>query len=73
MIFDFEMINAFYRELPSRVSDIRKNLKRPLTLSEKILYSHLYQKSQSVSYNRGVDYVDFEPDRVAMQDATAHN
>jgi aconitate hydratase len=71
MIFDFEMINAFYRELPSRVSDIRKNLKRPLTLSEKILYSHLYQKSQSVSYNRGVDYVDFEPDRVAMQDATA--
>jgi aconitate hydratase len=71
MIFDFKMINAFYRELPSRISEIRKNIGRPLTLSEKILYSHLYQKNQYGPFNSGVDYVDFAPDRVAMQDATA--
>src|SRR5450759_4436752 len=71
MIFDFEMINAFYKELPSRIFEIRKNLGRHLTLSEKILYSHLYEEFQTGSFNRGVDYVDFAPDRVAMQDATA--
>jgi aconitate hydratase len=71
MIFDFQMINAFYKALPSMISEIRKNLGRPLTLSEKILYSHLYQKFQIGASNRGVDYVDFAPDRVAMQDATA--
>jgi len=71
MIFDFEMINAFYKELPSRISEIRKNLNRPLTLSEKILYCHLFEKNQNRNLKRGVDYVDFAPDRVAMQDATA--
>jgi aconitate hydratase len=71
MIFDLEMINSFYRELSLRISAIRTNLGRPLTLSEKILYSHLYNKTQAGSYKRGVDYVDFAPDRVAMQDATA--
>jgi aconitate hydratase len=71
MIFDFEMINAFYRELSLNVSEIRKNLKHPLTLSEKILYNHIYRKQQTSSFNRGSDYVDFAPDRVAMQDATA--
>jgi aconitate hydratase len=71
MVFDFNMINGFYRELPSKISEIRKHLKRPLTLSEKILYSHLYKKNDSDSFSRGVDYVDFAPDRVAMQDATA--
>ena len=72
MIFDFEMINAFYKELPSRISEIRKKLNHPLTLSEKILYSHLFEKfKKGSSYNEGVDYVDFAPDRVAMQDATA--
>jgi aconitate hydratase len=71
MIFDFEMINAFYRELPVKISEIRKQLNRSLTLSEKILYSHLFQKLPDLSFKRGVDYVDFAPDRVAMQDATA--
>jgi len=71
MIFDFEMIKAFYGELPGRISGIRKSVGRPLTLSEKILYTHLFDKSSKESYNRGVDYVDFAPDRVAMQDATA--
>jgi aconitate hydratase len=71
MIFDFELINAFYKELPSRISEIRKNLNRPLTLSEKILYTHLFEKHQGRSLKRGSDYVDFAPDRVAMQDATA--
>ncbi|MCX6253976.1 MAG: aconitate hydratase [Bacteroidia bacterium] len=71
MIFDFEMINAFYEKLSSRIFEIRKNLGHPLTLSEKILYNHLYEKLQTRSLSRGVDYVDFAPDRVAMQDATA--
>ncbi len=71
MIFDIEMINAFYKDLPFRISQIKKILKRPLTLSEKILYSHLYHKFPAGSYNRGFDYVDFATDRVAMQDATA--
>jgi len=71
MIFNIEMIMAFYRELPARVSAIRKTLGRPLTFSEKILYSHLYHKIGTGSYKRGSDYVDFAPDRVAMQDATA--
>ena len=71
MILDFEMINAFYKGLSSRISKIRKTLGRPLTLSEKILYNHLFGKLQTGSLKRGVDYVDFAPDRVAMQDATA--
>jgi len=71
MIFDFEMIKAFYGELPGRISGIRKSVGRPLTLSEKILYTHLFDKSSKESYKRGIDYVDFAPDRVAMQDATA--
>ena len=71
MIFNFEMIRAFYNEMPARISETRKKLGRPLTLSEKILYSHLYDKTESGSYKRGTDYVDFAPDRVAMQDATA--
>jgi len=71
MIFDFDMINAFYRELPVRISEVRKNLGHPLTLSEKILYSHMFEKNKTDSFRRGVDYVDFAPDRVAMQDATA--
>ncbi len=71
MIFDFEKIQAFYKELPSRIIEIRKNLGHPLTLSEKILYSHLFGKFQKGSSDRGIDYVEFAPDRVAMQDATA--
>ncbi len=71
MIFDFEMIRAFYKGYSSKITGIRKKLGRPLTLSEKILYSHLYDIDNITSYSRGEDYVDFTPDRVAMQDATA--
>ena len=71
MLFDLELIKTFYSELTSRISLVRKSLGRPLTLSEKILYAHLYQKDKAESFNRGLDYVDFAPDRVAMQDATA--
>jgi aconitate hydratase len=71
MIFDFDMVKTFYRELPSKIHEIRQALKHPLTLSEKILYSHLYNEFQKGSFKRGTDYVDFAPDRVAMQDATA--
>jgi aconitate hydratase len=70
MVFDFEMINSFYRELSKRISSIRKVTGNPLTLSEKILYNHLFEAIQK-KYQRGSDYVDFAPDRVAMQDATA--
>ena len=56
---------------PSRIAEARKLLGRPMTLTEKILYSHLWDVSPSNKYERGVDYVDFAPDRVAMQDATA--
>ena len=71
MIFDFELIDSFYKQLDSRILEIRKKLNRPLTLSEKILYSHVYQPGKIKPYTRGTDYVDFMPDRVAMQDATA--
>lgn len=71
MILDLKMITDFYHELPLRILEIRKNLQRPLTLSEKILFSHLFKNFNKGSFKRGVDYVDFAPDRVAMQDATA--
>lgn len=71
MIFDFDMIQAMYRGLPEKVTFIRSSLGRPLTLSEKILYSHLHPDSPMHDYKRGSDYVFFAPDRVAMQDATA--
>jgi aconitate hydratase len=65
------MIESFYKQLDSRISEIRKRVNHPLTLSEKILLSHIYNRNQFNSFNRGIDYVDFMPDRVAMQDATA--
>jgi aconitate hydratase len=65
------MIRAFYNTLAERVDDARRVLGRPLTLSEKILYSHLHTDSPIKEYGRGSDYVFFQPDRVAMQDATA--
>jgi len=71
MIFDFDLINAFYKGLSSRIPLIRKTAGRPLTMSEKVLYSHLYAEFRDSGYKRGEDYVDFAPDRVAMQDATA--
>lgn len=70
MAFDLEMIRKVYNELPSRVANARRLVGRPLTLAEKILYGHLCEEP-SRAYERGTDYVDFAPDRVAMQDATA--
>jgi aconitate hydratase len=71
MAFDIEMIKKVYATFGPRVEAARKLVGRPLTLSEKILYTHLWEGTTNTSYNRGVDYVDFAPDRVAMQDATA--
>lgn len=70
MIFDLEMIKHVYKAYPEALDRARKLLNRPLTLSEKVLYTHLSQ-SQPEHYVRGKSYVDFAPDRVAMQDATA--
>lgn len=71
MIFDLDLIKRVYSELPSKVLKARNFLNRPLTLSEKILYSHLYSDQTLLNFQRGKAYVDFAPDRVAMQDATA--
>ncbi len=71
MVFDIDMIRAVYERMPARVDAARAVLGRPLTLAEKILYSHLYEGQPLENFQRGVSYVDFAPDRVAMQDATA--
>jgi aconitate hydratase len=71
MAFDFEMIHALYQRLPERIAAARKVLSRPLTLTEKILYAHLWHEQPLQNFERGKSYVDFAPDRVAMQDATA--
>jgi aconitate hydratase len=71
MVPEIDRIKKFYKELPGKISNIRNELKRPLTLSEKILFSHLFKSSTKSSFIRGADYMDFAPDRVAMQDATA--
>ena len=71
MAFDFEMIQSLYQRLPERIAAARKVLSRPLTLTEKILYAHLWHEQPLQNFERGKSYVDFAPDRVAMQDATA--
>jgi len=71
MAFDIEMIKALYRDMPGRIESARKIVNIPLSLTEKILYSHLYQGTPTEAYDRGKSYVEFSPDRVAMQDATA--
>ncbi|WP_373495583.1 aconitate hydratase [Aquiflexum sp.] len=71
MAFDIEMIKSVYAKFPSRIEAARKAVGRSLTLTEKILYAHLSEGEASQAYERGVSYVDFIPDRVAMQDATA--
>lgn len=70
MVLNFDLIEKFYHGLPAKISVARKTLNRPLTLAEKILYSHFSELTNS-SVNRGVDYAGFAPDRIAMQDATA--
>ncbi|MFZ9940041.1 MAG: aconitate hydratase [Bacteroidia bacterium] len=71
MLFDLELIEDTYKRLSIRVPEARALLGRPLTLTEKILYAHLWIGQESLKPDRGVTYVDFAPDRVAMQDATA--
>lgn len=70
-MFDLEMIKATYAKMADRIAVARKVTNKPLTLTEKILYSHLTEGVASAAYERGKSYVDFAPDRVAMQDATA--
>lgn len=71
MAFDIEMIKEKYAKYPERIEAARKVVNRPLTLTEKILYSHLSEGPATQAHERGKSYVDFQPDRVAMQDATA--
>ncbi len=71
MLFDIDMLRKHYETLPERVAEVKKVLQRPLTLTEKILYTHLHPESPLQDYERGKDYVYFRPDRLAMQDATA--
>ncbi|MDB5281893.1 MAG: aconitase [Bacteroidota bacterium] len=71
MAFDIELIKKVYSELPAKIAAARKLLNHPLTLTEKILYAHLHKDQKPENFQRGKSYVDFAPDRVAMQDATA--
>jgi aconitate hydratase len=71
MAFDFDMIKKVYAAYPERVNAARKAVGKPLTLTEKILYAHLWQGNATEAYKRGASYVDFAPDRIACQDATA--
>ena len=71
MAFDIQMIKKVYQNFESRVNAARTVVGKPLTLTEKILYAHLWDEKTDIAFKRGHDYVDFAPDRVAMQDATA--
>ena len=71
MIFDLDMIKAHYANFADKVNKARDVVGRPMTLAEKILYAHLFDQNELKSFKRGEDYVNFHPDRVAMQDATA--
>tara|TARA_R110002051_G_scaffold81751_1_gene145937 strand:+ start:81476 stop:83746 length:2271 start_codon:yes stop_codon:yes gene_type:complete len=71
MAFDIDMIKKVYSQMAERVDAARKVVGKPLTLSEKILYNHLWEGTATKAYARGKDYVDFAPDRIALQDATA--
>ena len=71
MAFDIEIIKSLYRKINDRVKDIRSVIGNPLTLSEKILYCHTWDSNSKKKFKRGIDYVDFAPDRIACQDATA--
>ena len=71
MAFDIEMIKGLYARFPERVDAAKKLLGRPMTHAEKVLYAHLDEGTAKETYERGKSYVDFRPDRVAMQDATA--
>lgn len=70
-MFDLDMIKEVYARYPERIAAARKIVSKPLTLAEKILYTHLWDGKATEAHQRGKSYVDFDPDRVAMQDATA--
>ena len=70
-VFDLDLIKKTYQNLGSKVKAARDVVGKPLSLSEKILYSHLWDGNADTIFTRGVDYVDFAPDRIACQDATA--
>ena len=71
MAFDIDMIKGIYSKFEARVTAARELTGKPLTLSDKILYTHLWDGKASTAFIRGKDYVDFAPDRIACQDATA--
>ncbi|MEX0812617.1 MAG: aconitate hydratase [Chitinophagales bacterium] len=71
MVFDLDMIKEVYKKIPARVKQAKEVVGKPLTLSEKILYSHLWEGAAEEAFERAKSYVNFAPDRVAMQDATA--
>src|SRR5574344_974227 len=71
MILDIEMLRSFYASYSESVDKAKETIRRPLTYAEKVLFAHMYEASDLKAFKRGVDYVDFRPDRVAMQDATA--
>lgn len=71
MAFDIDMIKKVYKTMPERVDKARAIVGKPLTLSEKILYTHLWDGNPTTAFKRGEDYVNFAPDRIALQDATA--
>ena len=71
MIFDLDMIKNVYGTIKQKVDSAKKICNHPLTLSEKILYSHLWDDKIKIPFTRGKDYVDFAPDRIACQVATA--
>ncbi len=71
MAYDIDMIKKVYSQIGERVNAAREMVGKPLTLSEKILYSHLWDGTPTKKFTRGKDYVEFAPDRIACQDATA--
>ncbi|NLA49226.1 MAG: aconitate hydratase [Bacteroidales bacterium] len=71
MNFNSDEIKKYYDDLPENISRIREGLNRPLTFTEKVFYNHLHERNKIVSFIRGIDYAEFSPGRVAMQDATA--
>lgn len=71
MVYDIEVLKKFYGSYAAKVERARQKLGRAMTLAEKVLYAHLYDEASLTSFSRGEDYVNFRPDRVAMQDATA--
>ncbi len=71
MLFDFEMIKNVYKHFPEKINTVKKHIQRPLTFAEKVLFVHLHPSQKLEDFKRGQSYVEFAPDRVAMQDATA--